>query len=205
MQTQHVARCVMELSLYRREFIDITSSSIAAGSLILARTIVGKPRKFIDESQSSIYVAELLDNFLGEHLDQLSEIISAKYAPHYYSRASIIVREWYLSGRRFYFYAPLLSPYIHSTPPPTPPFSITSQDNLNSPASSTISSDDDLPLTPYSQPANIPIAINNNNNKKPSLPFSECKENRVLPKPNPTTVQSTHYPSLQISNKQIVQ
>ncbi|TIB74392.1 hypothetical protein E3Q23_02662 [Wallemia mellicola] len=186
MQTQHIARCVMELSLYRREFIDIPSSSIAAGSLLLARTIVGRARKIVDEDQQSIQVAELLDSFLGEHLDQLSEIISAKYAPHYYSRASIIVREWYLAGKRFYFYAPVLSPsYVHNTPPPTPPFSQSSMETgMYSPGSS--SSEDDAPLTPYSQAAPIP-SLN-----------VDYKENKQIIKPRPS-IQS--FTSLQISNK----
>lgn len=186
MQTQHIARCVMELSLYRREFIDIPSSSIAAGSLLLARTIVGRARKIVDEDQQSIQVAELLDSFLGEHLDQFSEIISAKYAPHYYSRASIIVREWYLAGKRFYFYAPVLSPsYVHNTPPPTPPFSQSSMETgMYSPGSS--SSEDDAPLTPYSQAAPIP-SLN-----------VDLKENKQIIKPKPS-IQS--FTSLQISNK----
>lgn len=184
MQTQHVARCVMELSLYRREFIDIPSSSIAAGSLLLARTIVGRTRRIVDEDEQSLHVAELLDEFLGQHLDQLSEIISAKYAPHYYSRASLVVKEWYLAGKRFYFYAPAMSPsYTHSTPPPTPPFSVSSGDHVYSPGS--MSSDDDAPLTPYSQHAPIPIV---------------AKENKMEVKHRPS-IQS--FPSLGISNKAV--
>ena len=182
-QTQHIARCVMELSLYRREFIHIPSSAIAAGSLLLGRTISGRVRRMPDEDEQSVKVAEMLDEFLGEHLDQISEIISAKYAPYYYSRASVVVKEWYLAGKRFYFYLPTMSPsFAHSTPPPTPPFSVDS-DHIYSPGS--MSSDDDAPLTPYSQPAAIPLV---------------AKENKEQVKQRPS-MQT--FPSLGISNKAV--
>ncbi|TIA72746.1 hypothetical protein E3P91_01901 [Wallemia ichthyophaga] len=199
MQTQHVARCVMEISLYRREFIDIPSSSIAAGSLLLARTIVGRTRRCVEEDEQSLHVAELLDGFLGQHLDQLSDIISAKYAPHYYSRASLVVKEWYLAGRRFYFYAPALSPsYAHSTPPPTPPFGVAG-DLPYSPGSMT--SDDEAPLTPYSQPASIPFVAKENRMEIKQPPEQFTSHNHYN---QPHEQYKSHsFPSLGLSNKAV--
>jgi hypothetical protein len=42
-----------------------------------------------------------IDRHFVEKLDGISEIVIRKYAPSYYNRASTVVREWYLSGRRF--------------------------------------------------------------------------------------------------------
>lgn len=36
----------------------------------------------------------------------MSDIVVRKYAPAYYSRASTVTREWYLSGHRFVYLAP---------------------------------------------------------------------------------------------------
>jgi len=43
--TQNIARFVMEITLFHREFVDIKSSLIAQGALMLARFICGKPRR----------------------------------------------------------------------------------------------------------------------------------------------------------------
>ena len=44
-KTQHVARFLMEITLFYREYIQYTPSSIACGALTLARFITGKPRR----------------------------------------------------------------------------------------------------------------------------------------------------------------
>jgi hypothetical protein len=45
LKVQHLARFLMEITLFHREFVGIQSSLIAAGALMLARHISGKPRK----------------------------------------------------------------------------------------------------------------------------------------------------------------
>lgn len=44
-ETQHVARFVMELTLFSKDFVDYTPSAIANGSLLLARFLMRKPRR----------------------------------------------------------------------------------------------------------------------------------------------------------------
>ena len=58
-------------------------------------------------------VAMAIDKHFGEKLETISEIVIRKYAPTYYSRASTVVREWYLSGRRFQYTE------VESTPLPS--------------------------------------------------------------------------------------
>jgi hypothetical protein len=43
-QTGHVARFLMEITLFHREFVSYGASSISGGALILAQSICGKPR-----------------------------------------------------------------------------------------------------------------------------------------------------------------
>ncbi len=43
-KTQHVARFVMEITLFHREFVGVKASIVTAGSLMLARYICGLPR-----------------------------------------------------------------------------------------------------------------------------------------------------------------
>lgn len=44
-KTQHVARFIMEITLFHREFVGASPSLIAAGALMLARFLTGKPRR----------------------------------------------------------------------------------------------------------------------------------------------------------------
>ena len=44
-KVQNIARFMMEITLFHREFVGIQSSLIAQGALMLARFICGKPRK----------------------------------------------------------------------------------------------------------------------------------------------------------------
>ncbi|KAK8850703.1 hypothetical protein IAR55_004623 [Kwoniella newhampshirensis] len=103
-KVQNMARFLMEITLFHREFVGIQSSFIAAGALTLARFICGKSRKHDARSGGvAIRIAFAIDKHFAEKLEHVSEIVIRKYAPTYYGRASTICREWYLSGRRFTF------------------------------------------------------------------------------------------------------
>lgn len=54
-----------------------------------------------EDHSTAIQIALALDAHLGERLEQVSEIVIAKYSHSYYNRASTFVREEYLKGRRF--------------------------------------------------------------------------------------------------------
>lgn len=111
-ETQHVARFVMELSLFHKEFVGFLPSSIAAGALMLARFLLRKSRREIDEQDPSVEVAFLLDTHLGERLEHVSEIVVGKYSHAYYARSSAFVREQYLKGRRFEIRVPVVAPLL---------------------------------------------------------------------------------------------
>ncbi|GAA6021645.1 hypothetical protein JCM10207_008095 [Rhodosporidiobolus poonsookiae] len=103
-RTQHVARFLMELTLFHREFIQFYTSDIAMGALLLARHMLGKARRPRDESEPVLRIMLMLDELLGDHLADVSPVILKKYSYPFYSRASTFAREWYLCGRRFHYF-----------------------------------------------------------------------------------------------------
>jgi len=126
-KVQNIARFLMEITLFHREFVGIQSSLIAQGALMLARFICGRPRKVSlrnrcnqvsTDDQSigryenvAVRIALAIDKHFAEKLDAVSEIVVRKYAPVYYGRSSTICKEWYLSGRRFVY-----NPEVPHTP-----------------------------------------------------------------------------------------
>jgi len=114
-RTQHVARFVMEITLFHKEYISFKPSVLAKASLMLARFMLGKTRRIQDESDEVLRAATLLDLQLGEHLESVSAIVVKKYSMPFYSRASTFAREWYLSGRRFSYYD-WSNPAVSATP-----------------------------------------------------------------------------------------
>ncbi|OWT35960.1 cyclin [Cryptococcus neoformans] len=110
----NMARFLMEITLFHREFIGIQSSIIAAGALMLARFICGKPYKPCFPNVPETVAARVsiaIDKRFSQELEKVSEIVIRKYAPTYYDRVSTICREWYLSGRRYTY-----NPVVPSTP-----------------------------------------------------------------------------------------
>lgn len=162
-RTQHVARFIMEITLFHKEYIPFKPSDLALASLLLARYMLGKSRRVHDESEKVLSITQMLDAHLGEHLDTVSVIVVKKYSYPFYSRASTFVREWYLSGRRFAYYDWTASPSRRSGSvgsSPAAPSScalVSSPSNSGSDSSSSTSDDDDScdededepePLTP---------------------------------------------------------
>jgi len=66
-KVQHVARFLMEITLFYREFVRYTSSSIALGALTLACFLCGKGHHFIEDTNEFFEVVEYLDNRLAKH------------------------------------------------------------------------------------------------------------------------------------------
>lgn len=77
-KTQHVARFLMELTLFHRAFVPLRSSEISKGCLLLARYITGCPRRTADETELALQIAQMLDGHLADHLEQLSTIVIKK-------------------------------------------------------------------------------------------------------------------------------
>ncbi|WWC98354.1 hypothetical protein V866_005245 [Kwoniella sp. B9012] len=119
-KVQNMARFLMEITLFHREFVGIQSSLVASGALMLARFICGKARKPVARHDNvAVRIALAIDKHFAEKLENVSEIVIRKYAPTYYGRCSTICREWYLSGRRF-VYNPEAPATPVSTNLPTP-------------------------------------------------------------------------------------
>ena len=145
-KVQHVARFLMEITLFYREYINYAPSDIALACLILARFTCQQPRQIYDESEACIEVINLLDERLAKNVNDLSETLVKKYSYEFYSKASTHVLQWYLKGKRFVRYAlPCLAPA-------TPVSSRSPLSSLSTPMSamtvSTDSSSDDMPVTP---------------------------------------------------------
>ena len=79
-KVQHVARFLMEITLFYREFIKFTPSQIALASLILARYSCQKPRRLYEESPECLEIVELLDIRLAESLSEVSDTLIKKYS-----------------------------------------------------------------------------------------------------------------------------
>ncbi|KAI0321712.1 cyclin-like protein [Amylostereum chailletii] len=143
-KVQHVARFLMEITLFYREFVEYPPSSIAFGSLTLARFLCGKGRRIFEETEECLEIVQYLDNRLAEHVDDLSETLVKKYSYAFYSKAATFVVQFYLQGGRF-VHQPIL-------PLPVTP-SRSSASNIRTPRSAaTTASDlsDDMPITPTS-------------------------------------------------------
>ncbi|KAG8966516.1 hypothetical protein FRC03_011873 [Tulasnella sp. 419] len=101
LRVQHVARFLMEMTLYGRDYVQFVPSVIALGSLTLARYICGKGRRPADESQDTLALIALLDHTLANNVDSVSQTLIKKYSFGYYCKASAVVVSFYLRGGRF--------------------------------------------------------------------------------------------------------
>jgi G2/mitotic-specific cyclin-B, other len=144
-KVQHVARFLMEITLFYREFVKYPPSAIAHGALTLARYLCELGRQPHEETDECIEIAEHLDDRLARCVNELSEVLVKKYSYAFYSKAATFVVEYYLKGGRFIRLAPPQLP-IPVTPTRTPLSSVAS-----TPASvATTASDlsEDMPSTP---------------------------------------------------------
>jgi hypothetical protein len=145
-KVQHVARFLMEITLFYREFVQYAPSSIALGALTLARSVVGKGRHPFEETEECLKIVEHLDNRLAKHVNELSETLVKKYSYAFYSKAATFVVQYYLQGGRF---QPLPLSNLPATPV-TPNHRSTASAFSTPMSTSTSASDisDDYPRTP---------------------------------------------------------
>ncbi|KAG0148187.1 hypothetical protein CROQUDRAFT_132025 [Cronartium quercuum f. sp. fusiforme G11] len=115
----HLARFLMELSLFDRAFVGSRSAEIACGALMLARFILGQPRRPSEESEGARRVMCLLDETLGDRLGTISPVVVKKYGYGNYSRASRVVGDWYAAGHRLSRPAPRSLSSLSITSSPT--------------------------------------------------------------------------------------
>ncbi|KAG9314513.1 hypothetical protein JVU11DRAFT_5310 [Chiua virens] len=143
-KVQHVARFLMEITLFHREFVKYPPSSIALGALTLARFLCGKSRRLFEETEECQEIVELLDNRLSKRVNDLSETLVKKYSYAFYSKAATFVVQYYLQGGRY--------ERQQIVPFPTTPKRSALLSGTSTPMSATSISDisDDFPLTPTS-------------------------------------------------------
>ncbi|KAF7339725.1 G1/S-specific cyclin CLN1 [Mycena sanguinolenta] len=139
-KVQHVARFLMEITLFYREFVRFAPSSIALAALTLARFLCGKPCRTWEETSDCMDIVDYLDTRLAKHVDELSETLVKKYSYAFYSKAATFVVQYYLQGGRYERPASL---------PMTPIRSSASVVSTPMSASTTMSDQsDDFPVTP---------------------------------------------------------
>lgn len=164
-KVQHVARFIMEITLFYREFVKYPPSTISLASLTLARYLCGQPRRVWEETEECLEVIEFLDNRLSLHVNDLSETLVKKYSYAFYSKAATFVVQYYLQGGRF-----ATGP---CSLPVTPKRSSLSA--LSTPASSTTSMSDisdDMPLTPSTPLSSDTYSVAHSSDDKENVPSS---------------------------------
>lgn len=144
-RTQHVARFLMEMTLYGRDYIQFVPSTIALGALVLSRHICGKPRRPQDESPAVLQMVSLLDTTLSQNLDSVSQTLVKKYSYAYYSKASGVVVSFYLRGGRFTFNS---APSTTIEVPESLSTNVVSVDALRTAAAQTLRGAQQVPATP---------------------------------------------------------
>ncbi|THH34014.1 hypothetical protein EUX98_g23 [Antrodiella citrinella] len=100
-KVQHVARFLMEITLFYREFVKYPPSAIALGALTLARYLCGKSRRLFEETEECLEIVEHLDERLAKHVNDLSETLVKKYSYAFYSKAATFVVQYYLENGRW--------------------------------------------------------------------------------------------------------
>jgi hypothetical protein len=140
-KVQNVARFLMEITLFYREFVKFSPSSIALASLTLARVLCGKARRTWDETEECFDIVDYLDTRLAKHVNDLSETLVKKYSYAFYSKAATFVVQYYLQGGRFV--RPTSS--LPMTPIRSPASAISTPMSASTTASD---KSDDFPVTP---------------------------------------------------------
>ena len=97
---RHVAQFLMELTLFRKEFLSCSPSMIALGALGLSRSICPPHVPLAGSDVLSAHVLSSYDRILSTETDSISRTLIRKYSYPFYLRASTRAIEWYLSGRR---------------------------------------------------------------------------------------------------------
>ena len=97
----NMARFLLEVTLFTRDFIGLTPSNLTAGCLLLARIIAnnGQNKRALTSvaSPKAIQAAQIVDAYLIEHSHELSEILVKKYSFSHFGCASTAIVQWYIT------------------------------------------------------------------------------------------------------------
>lgn len=89
-KTQNVARFLMEITVFYREFFQYRPSAIAMAALTFARVLCGEPRSVYTETDECLEIIGYLHIRLSK-AENLSETLVEKYSRKSYSNASTFV------------------------------------------------------------------------------------------------------------------
>jgi len=178
-ETQHVARFIMETTLFYREFIDCPPSVVANASLLLGRHVLGKARRAHEMTPEILDVVRLLDEVYATRIQELSPVVVDKYNPSYFSNASAKTVRFYLGGGRFDFtpipvLAPTpVTPLNHRLSPSSRSMSVCSNMSDVSTPSTCSETDDEMPITPHTpifplHASNAPFMVTRDKENVPS-------------------------------------
>ncbi|QRV76680.1 Cyclin, N-terminal domain [Ceratobasidium sp. AG-Ba] len=176
-ETQHVARFIMETTLFYREFIDYPPSVLANASLLLGRHVLGKARRAHEMTPEILEVVRLLDELYATRIQELSPVVVEKYNPSYFSNASAKTVRFYLNGGRFDFTPiPVLAPVTPLGPRrslSSRSMSVCSNMSDVSTPSTCSETDDEMPITPHTpmfplHASNAPYMVSRDKENVPS-------------------------------------
>ncbi|KAJ7485951.1 hypothetical protein FB451DRAFT_1128205 [Mycena latifolia] len=100
-KVRHVAYFLLDMTLFYREYIQYSPSSIAVAVLTLARFLCGYPQRPWEETAEASLVVDLLDVRLAEYASDLSVILVKKYSYELYFKVAVFVLRYYLEGGRY--------------------------------------------------------------------------------------------------------
>ncbi|KAJ3883058.1 cyclin [Lentinula edodes] len=162
-KVQHVARFLMEITLFYREFVKYAPSSIALAALTLARFLCGKPARVWEETDECLEIVDLLDTRLAKHVNDLSETLVKKYSYAFYSKAATFVVQYYLQGGKFNRIATAAFPVT-----PTRNVPISAVSTPMSCSTSVSDGSDDFPLTPITPALHPPSSDYDDKENRPT-------------------------------------
>ncbi|KAE9383200.1 hypothetical protein BT96DRAFT_951551 [Gymnopus androsaceus JB14] len=134
-KVQHVARFLMEITLFYREFVKYPPSLISRAALALSCFLCRQPERFMDsETDECMEILDLLDTRFAKHGKNLSKVLVKKYSDACYSKVATFVIQFYLQGGRF---ARVTIPSFTNTPTPNTPLSDAPKLKLDAPITTT--------------------------------------------------------------------
>ncbi|WFD33869.1 hypothetical protein MCUN1_000692 [Malassezia cuniculi] len=94
--THSVARFLLEITLFHRDFVSTLPSALAAGAMMLARYMCQDPNPANPTPHArASSTAHHIHTFVAEHINDISLILIKKYSHNCFGNASSFVLDWF--------------------------------------------------------------------------------------------------------------